>query len=229
MTTAISLQRVSTSKQGVSGLGLEAQQQTIAAFAAREGISILSQFVEVESGASTSRKVLREALDECVRTGSILLVAKMDRFARSLATMNLLDDYGVELVAADLGMGCSQLVKNLVCLISVEERRLASVRTKAALKVCKENGVALGNPRWEESIDKAREAANEANRQKGDKSFWKVLPHLMKAYFEGARSLADYAAKLNEAGSRTPRGKEWSRVGVRRFLRRAQTENFIPA
>ena len=227
MPRAISLIRVSTKGQEREGYGLQSQQNQIDAFAAREGIQILERFIEVESGAPKSRTVLHQALEACVRTDSMLLVQKMDRYARSLTTLSLLDEYAVELVTVDLGIGCSRLVRDLMLCIASEEKRAISSRTAAALKVAKVNGVKLGNPKWEDSIDSARQASNEANRAKGDRSFWAVLPFIIKAHKNGAKTVADFAVALNDDGSRTPRGKVWSPIGPRRFVKRAKAEGFI--
>ena len=120
MKRAVSLIRVSTTGQE-DGWGLQSQQNQIDAFAAREGIEIVERFVEIESGASKSRTVLHQALEACVRTDSMLLCQKMDRLARSLTTLSLLDEYDVELVTADLGLGCSRLVRDLMLCIASEE------------------------------------------------------------------------------------------------------------
>lgn len=227
MKTAISITRVSTTKQEESQLGLISQQQCIDAFAARENIFIMKRFVEVESGASSSRKVLREALEECARTGSILLCAKMDRFARKMSTLNMLEDYGVELVAADLGMNCSAFIKNLMCLIAQQERAQIASRTKAALKVAKDNGVKLGNPRWRESIGKAQKLGTEAKMMKADRFFFSLVPYLMEANRRDIRRLNDYVEYLNENGRRTSRGKMWKPGSLHRFVKRAKVEGFI--
>ena len=228
MKTAISITRVSTFSQGRDGLGISAQQASIDAFAARENINIMKRFVEVESGASSSRKVLREALDECVRTGSFLLVAKMDRFARKMSTLNMLEDYGVELVAADLGMNCSAFIKNLMCLIAQNERAMISTRTKEALAQAKARGVKLGNPRWMDGAQaKAAAAAKEANIHRGNLFFFSVVPYLMEANRNDIRRVKDYVEYLNENGSRTSRGRVWSKGTLYRFIKRAKVEGYI--
>src|ERR671917_553313 len=138
--------RVSTGKQGRSGLGLDAQRAAVARHAAGAGGTVTAAFEEVESGRRGDRPQLGLALAECRLRRAVLLIAKLDRLARDAHFLLGLEKAGVEFVAADMPHA-NRLTVGIMALVAEEEARATSARTKAALAAAKARGVRLGNPR----------------------------------------------------------------------------------
>ena len=145
--------RVSTQKQGYSGLGLEAQREIIHNYL-HDTIPI-SEYVEVESGRKSNRPKLKEALSQCRKEGAILIVAKLDRLARSVSFLSSLLESDVEIVFCDFPQA-NKMVLHIISAISQYEAELTAARTKAALQAKKARGFRLGNP--EHLLDKHEEA-----------------------------------------------------------------------
>ena len=137
--------RVSTSKQGASGLGLEAQRAAVQAYANTGGHRLLQEYVEVESGAKSSRPELQAALTACRLHRATLVIAKLDRLARNLLFIANLMETDIEFVACDMP-AANRLTLHLLAAIAEHERRMISERTKAALQAAKARGIRLGNP-----------------------------------------------------------------------------------
>ena len=214
--------RVSTQRQGKSGLGLEAQQRAVADYVARTGAQVLEEFQEVESGKrDDNRPMLQEALALCKVTGARLVVAKLDRLSRNAAFLMSLRDSGVQFTCADMPDANNFTIGIMACLAQYE-RQLISERTKAALKSAKERGVSLGNPQREAAFGENRGAnaaagrIAEANRRAQD-----VSRFLLPLQAEGL-SLAKIAERLNERGIPTPRHGQagWKASTVKRALER---------
>src|SRR5262245_46589441 len=142
MTKYVAYYRVSTVRQGQSGLGLEAQQAAVAAFC-----EPIESFTEVESGKrSDNRPQLALAITACRRLKATLIVAKLDRLARNVAFVSTLMESGVDFVAAD-NPHATRLTVHILAAVAEHEREMISQRTKAALAAAKARGVRLGNPR----------------------------------------------------------------------------------
>ncbi len=141
----ISYLRVSTAKQGASGLGLEAQRAAVAAFTTSGGHTLVAEYVEVESGAKAARAQLAAALTSCRLHRATLVIAKLDRLARNVSFIANLMDGGVEFVACDMPHA-NRLTLHLLAAIAEHEREMISQRTKAALQAAKVRGLTLGNP-----------------------------------------------------------------------------------
>ena len=135
--------RVSTTRQGDSGLGIEAQRAACEAFT--RGGALLAEYVEVESGGKSDRPELARALDHCRQTGATLVVAKLDRLARNVAFVSSLMESGIEFIAAD-NPAATKLTIHILAAVAESEREAISQRTKAALAAAKARGVQLGNP-----------------------------------------------------------------------------------
>lgn len=138
------------------GLGLQAQREAVAGFIAGRGTPV-AEFTKVESGRRhTNRPQLKAALDECRKRRATLLIAKLDRFARDVAFIaNLMDSRDVDFIAVDTPEA-NRLTIHILAAVAEHEGELTSKRTKDALAVVKRRGVKLGNPRYTESIEKAR-------------------------------------------------------------------------
>lgn len=215
--------RVSTQRQGASGLGLEAQRSAVEAFVAGRGGEVLAERLEVESGKRKDRPELAEALAEAKRLGAVLLIAKLDRLARSVAFISALLEAGVEVQAADMP-SANKFMLHIMAAVAEHEREAISARTKAALGAAKARGVKLG---WAiegraEEAQRASAAAAERRQAEADRFAGQVGPLAVALAAEG-RSLRAVAAELNERGIATPRGKAWAATSVRNLLARAQT------
>lgn len=143
-TPVVTYLRVSTDRQGQSGLGLEAQRAAVAAYVA--GRPVLGEFVEVESGRKDDRPQLAAALALCRQRRAVLVIAKLGRLARSVAFISNLMASGVEFVAADMPQA-NRLTVHILAAVAEHEREMIAQRTKAALAAAKARGTRLGNPR----------------------------------------------------------------------------------
>lgn len=150
----IAYKRVSTARQGKSGLGLEAQRKAIDDFAASRGATVLARFTEVESRRQTDRPELKKALDLARLTGATLVIAKLDRLSRNAAFLLTLGDSGVRFLACDMPEA-NDLTLGIMALVAQQEREAISRRTKEALAAAKARGVKLGNPNGAAALRRA--------------------------------------------------------------------------
>lgn len=139
----VSYNRVSTARQGISGLGLEAQRAAASAYLAASGGEMIAEFTEVESGKKDARPELRAAIELCRRTGATLLIAKLDRLARNVAFIANLLESGVRFVAVDMP-NADRFILHVHAAMAEEEGRRISERTRGALAAAKARGVKLG-------------------------------------------------------------------------------------
>ncbi len=215
--TYVAYYRVSTAKQGKSGLGIEAQQAAVQKFIG-EG-TLLAEFYEVESGKKDDRPELMKALEWCRLTRSVLIVAKLDRLTRDVSFLVRLRDSGVEFVAVD-NASATQLTVTILIAVAEEERRLASERTKAALQAAKARGKKLGCPLGAAAFgDRIRAGVVEAVKRKAD-DFAASISKVILPLREQGLNLKQIAATLNEKGILTARGKTWQATTVKRVLDR---------
>jgi DNA invertase Pin-like site-specific DNA recombinase len=206
--------RVSTARQGESGLGLDAQRATVEAFAGHHGGVIVAQHVEVESGKRSDRPELAKALQAARKAKATLLIAKLDRLARNVAFIANLMDAGVDFVAVDQPFA-SRLTLHILAAVAEDEARRTSERTKAALAAAKARGVKLGSPRAVETSAIAR-AARSAYANKANASTRAVIREIQGA---GISTLAGIARTLEARGVRTPRGNTtWQPTQVARLI-----------
>jgi DNA invertase Pin-like site-specific DNA recombinase len=221
MPAAIAYYRVSTSRQGRSGLGLAAQREAVERFATSEGYSIASESIEIESGkgadALDRRPVLREALTTAKRHKAAIIVAKLDRLSRDVHFISGLMAHRVPFVVAELGPDVDPFVLHLYAALAEKERALISQRTKAALAAKKAAGVKLGNPRAAETIG----LAHAARRAAADRFAANVLPVVREIQASGVTTLLGIAAALNARGVRTARNGAWHPTTVHNLLSRA--------
>ncbi|NYS26380.1 recombinase family protein [Rhodobacteraceae bacterium 2376] len=209
--------RVSTDRQGRSGLGLEAQRKAVADYVLGKG-EIFAEFVEIESGKKNDRPQLARALAEAKRIGGVLLIAKLDRLARNVAFIANLLESGVEIAAADMPEA-NRFLLHVMAAVAEHEARMISDRTRAALAAARERGVALGwsiPSRAGEQRQAARKGAA-ANARKADQHAANILPVIRSLAAQGA-SLRKIAFELNKREIRTARGGRWHPATVRNLM-----------
>jgi DNA invertase Pin-like site-specific DNA recombinase len=222
----ISYLRVSTGRQGRSGLGLEAQRKSVEDFLNGGRWQLVKEFVEVESGKKTDRQrpVLAEAIKACRLYGAKLVIAKLDRLSRNAHFLLGLKEAGVDFVAADLPTA-NRLTVGIMAMVAEEEGRMISERTKAALAAARRRGVQLGgynkNPKL---TAQARTAGQQANARIAAERAADIGPVIAELQAAGATSLRAIAAGLNERAIPTARGTgSWSATQVMRVLARRET------
>ncbi len=212
--------RVSTAKQGASGLGLEAQQQAVRTYLNGGNWKLLAELTEVESGKRNDRPTLAEALRLCRTRKATLLIAKLDRLARNVNFISNLMESGVEFTAVDFPQA-NRLTVHILAAVAEHEALMISARTKAALQAAKARGVQLGGDRAGVIASQSPKgvAASAAVRSaKAQKHASDILPTIEAAKAAGAASLRGIADYLNEHGEAAPRGGQWSAVQVSRVL-----------
>lgn len=212
--------RVSTDRQGRSGLGLEAQREACRVFLHGGPSLLLAEFIEVESGRKSDRPKLREAMAQCRCTGATLLIAKLDRLARDAHFLLGLQKAGVEFIAADMPTA-NRLTIGIMALVAEEEARAISVRTKAALAAAKARGVKLGGYRAGAPLPDG--AASLRVRQAAQQRFAAEVGPIAVTLHQQGQSLRQIGAEMTARGIRTPRGGKWSARAVQTLLRVAGT------
>lgn len=223
MTKAIAYYRVSTAKQGASGLGIEAQRAAVEALCAARGWEIVAPpYTEVESGKRNDRPALAQAIARAHLTGARLVIAKLDRLSRNAAFLLTLRDSGVDFVAADMP-DANALTVGIMALVAQQEREAISQRTREALAAAKARGQRLGNPNGAAALRRAGKgtaAANEAASRNADQHAERLRPVVADLRARGVTSLGGLAAALNNGGMRTPRAGRWHASSVRNLLAR---------
>ena len=218
----VAYERVSTARQGQSGLGLAAQRQTIEGFATSRGAGVIARFTEVESGRNADRPELGKALHLAKVTGATLIIAKLDRLSRNAAFLLTLRDSGVRFIAVDMPEA-NDLTVGIMALVAEAEREAISRRTREALAVAKARGVRLGNPNGAAALRRAGTGgtalrgavALNANRFATD-----LAPVVADIRAQGHITLRAIAAALNERGMLTRRSGRWHVSNVENLLRR---------
>lgn len=218
----ISYLRVSTARQGVSGLGLEAQRANIENYLNGSDWTLLKEFVEVESGKNSDRPKLYEALQLCRATGATLLIAKLDRLSRDAHFLLGLQKAGVNFVAVDMPTA-NELTVGIMALVAQEERKAISKRTKEALAIAKARGVKLGNPKnlTPEAAKRGRAAGVATIKNKADSFARDCIDRINQLKSEG-QSLNAIANILNREGilSATGKSNAWTARSVKNITDR---------
>lgn len=206
----IAYYRVSTERQGMSGLGLEAQREAIASYLTHVGGTLAAEYTEIESGKRKDRPQLLAALAECRRSKSVLVIAKLDRLARNVAVIANLIESGVEFVACD-NPHANRLMLHLLAAFAEHEREMISERTKAALAAARARGVRLGSYA---TVLAAK------SREQADEFATTIREEFAAARREGATNAAAIARRMNEKGIRPPREGQWHAKTVIRIEQR---------
>ena len=213
----VAYMRVSTDKQGRSGLGLEAQEAAVAAYAQAQGGDILGRLIEVESGKRNDRPELAAALALCRKQKATLIIAKLDRLARNVAFIAGLMESGVDFIAVDMP-SATRLTIHILAAVAEHEREMISARTKAALQARKARGGLLGapDPTIGSAIGVARVKARAAAHADN------VMPIIDSVRSSGVETLAGIAAALNARGIKSARGGIWHPATVARVIGRVE-------
>lgn len=210
MADYVSYLRVSTQRQGQSGLGIEAQRAAVDQFLASSRGTLIAEYVEVESGSGRARPIFVQSIALCKKVGATLLIAKLDRLARNVAFVSSLMEGGVEFVAADAPYA-NKLMIHILAAFAEHERMLISDRTKAALSAAKARGVRLGR--------------NSALLAKQNRAAALTFAESLRSSVEGAsdrgaQTLLEFAFELNSRGLPTRGGSPWTPGTVHRLLKR---------
>lgn len=211
--------RVSTAKQGSSGLGLEAQRQAVRDFLNGGAWQLVAEFTEVESGKRDDRPELARAVAASRLYGAKLVIAKLDRLSRDVHFLTGLEKAGVQFVAADMPEA-NEMVVHIMAVVAQAERKMISARTKAALAAAKARGTKLGGHRGvvplaeHGAAGRARQSARAVARAAD------LSPILAELRAAGVTSLGGLARALNDRGIPAARGKDWSPMQVSRVLAR---------
>jgi DNA invertase Pin-like site-specific DNA recombinase len=211
--------RVSTQRQGRSGLGLEAQQTAVRDYLNGGDWRLVAEVTEVESGKRTDRPKLAEALKLCRIHDATLIIAKLDRLARNVAFISNLMESGVEFHAVDFPQA-NRLTVHILAAVAEHEAKIISERTRAALAAAKRRGVKLGGYRGTVISKAMRKASADAIAKRADARAVDLGPTIAEVQAAGAKSLRDIATGLNERGIPAARGGQWTAVQVSRVLSR---------
>lgn len=223
-TRFIAYHRVSTARQGRSGLGLDAQREAIRCHLAGSSGELLAEFTEIESGRRSDRPELAKALAACRLHRATLVIAKLDRLARNVAFISALMDSGVEFVATDMPYA-NRLTVHMLSAVAEFEARAISDRTRAALAAAKRRGTKLGGFRGRIATDADRQRAAAAKTALADRRARDLADTIKAIQSEGVASYSAIATRLNAMKIPTtgnPTGSEtsWHRAQVRRVLTR---------
>lgn len=201
--------RVSTSRQGESGLGLEAQRAAVVSYLNGGNWTVLAEFVEIESGKKAKRPQLAAAMAAAKKAKATLIVAKLDRLARNLHFLSGLMEGGVDFLAVD-NPTANRLTVHILAAVAEDEGRRISDRTKAALAAAKARGTVLGK-------NGTKLAAT--NKAAADEFAAKIKTKLFRSIAAG-KTAGEIAEEFNAAGIATPRGGRWHVTSIRRLASR---------
>jgi DNA invertase Pin-like site-specific DNA recombinase len=224
----IAYYRVSTKRQGISGLGLEAQEAAVARYVQSVGgVLVTPPYTEIESGTHSERPELKKAIAHAKRAKAVLLVARLDRLSRNVAFVSSLMDAKIDFIACD-NPHATPLTIHILAAVAQEEARAISARTKAALEAAKARGTLLGSSRpghWEGREDrraagqkKATEKAAKAKKEKHLVDVADLLPTIRELKEDGL-SLRAIAQRMEERGETSPSGSPWNPMMVMRLLK----------
>jgi DNA invertase Pin-like site-specific DNA recombinase len=208
-TVFIAYYRVSTDKQGRSGLGLEVQRAAVAHYLGSVGGILRVEFTEVETGKRNDRPELEKALAACRKHKARLVIAKLDRLSRNVAFIAAMMDAGVEFVACD-NPHATRLTLHILAAVAEHEREMIASRTKAALQAAKVRGVRLG-----QNAERLAPANHPAAMDRADQ-----IKGLLAELAESGMSTRRIAAELTARGIATPFGGRWHPQTVKRVMER---------
>ena len=206
--------RVSTKNQGILGLGMASQIETVSRYVQGQQGEVVGEFLEVESGGKADRPQLAEALALAKKSKGVLVVAKLDRLSRNAEFLLRLQNAGVDFVCCDCP-NVDRFTVGILALVAQRERELISERTKAALQMAKQRGVKLGAVNPERQVKLMNEGA-----RKGKEEFaGRILPIIREIQSTGVTTLQGVADCLNLRGVRTRRGCQFSPTQIHLLLK----------
>lgn len=216
----VSYYRVSTKRQGQSGLGLEAQKDTVQKFVSAARGHLIQEFTETESGRRNDRPELERALEACRIYRARLVIAKLDRLARNAAFLLNLRDAGVDFVCCDMP-DANRLTVGILAMVAEDEADRISQRTRAALQAAKARGTVLGSAGKKNLSNRLLGSVNgvAVRKQKADQRA-QDLAEILLPLRESGLSLREIARDLNDKRVPTARGGRWSATQVHRLLQR---------
>jgi DNA invertase Pin-like site-specific DNA recombinase len=216
--------RVSTDRQGRSGLGLDAQRQAILRYIGRSGGVLVAEYIEVESGKVDDRPKLREALEACRRYGARLIIAKLDRLSRDVAFIANMMRSNADFIVCDLPEA-NKLTLHIMAAVAESEREMISRRTREALAAAKTRGVKLGKPEnlSARAAGEGRKLGMQARIEKAERFAQERYEDIRRLQVDGL-SLNAIARRFNDEGVLTARGKAggWTATAVRNVVMRAE-------
>lgn len=213
----IAYYRVSTQRQGISGLGLEAQQDIVEDYIRRQEGKLLHIYTEIESGKRDERPQLLKALQHCQLTNSTLVVSKLDRLSRDLHFLSTVMKSGISFICCDQP-NSGTLVLQVLAAVAEEERRMISERTKLALAAAKKRGVKLGNPRLHEIRNSCMKNARGTWQKNNDEFNQAIRPVIESLQQQGITTYKGLARELNLLGFKTRYGRQFYSATVRNIL-----------
>ncbi|MDB6157765.1 MAG: resolvase [Gammaproteobacteria bacterium] len=213
--------RVSTDRQGRSGLGLDAQRSAVQDFLRHTHGTLRAEFVEVQSGKNDFRPQLAEALRLCRLTHATLLIAKLDRLSRNAAFLLTLQNSSTSFIACDMPR-MNEAAVGIMAVIAETERKAIGERTRVALIAAKSRGIRLGNPRLEPGNRVTALAASQVWARRATERAQELREELEDAKRQGCKTLRKLAAHLNQLGVKTPQGRQWHASSVRNVLLRME-------
>ena len=216
MNKYIAYYRVSTQKQSASGLGIEAQRAAVNAYLAGREHQLIAEYTETESGRHADRPKLADALAEAKRRRATLVIARLDRLARSVVFVASLMESGVAFVACDM-VDASPLFLHIMAAVAEAEAKAISERTKAALAAARARGVKLGGP----NLPEAQRLARESIVRHADQRATDVLPIVKQMVERGENSSHRIAAELQRLGIKTARNRNWHASTILKMLKRS--------
>lgn len=223
----VSYSRVSTIRQGISGLGLDAQKKAIADYLNGGEWELLAEFVEIESGKVDNRQELNKALHLCRMTGATLVIAKLDRLSRDLHFISSIQKSNIEFIACDMP-AANRFTIHILAAVAEHERHMISQRTKAALQAAKARGKKLGNHSnmTATALCEGRRLGVIARKRKADEFATQIAP-IIRVLHDQKLTLAQIAAELNSRNILTSSGKlsRWSPSTVRDVVIRINALN----
>lgn len=208
--------RVSTTRQGINGLGMDAQKESVSRYLNGGDWKLLGEFAEVESGKRNDRQELAKAIALCRKEQAVLVIAKLDRLARNAAFLLNLRDSGVDFVATDMP-SADKFTVGIMALVAEKERDMISQRTRDGLAAAKRRGTKLGNPRPALAV----KSAVKVNIERADAYAGSLLPIIDEIKRAHVNSLRGIAFCLNARGFKTPTGRAFAAQSVKNIVGRA--------
>jgi len=218
---AVAYYRVSTKKQGESGLGLEAQERDVEQFAKARGFEITSKFIEVETGKNNYRPKLKEAMNVCQDKNQTLLIAKIDRLARNAAFIMNLQESQVKFIAVDMPEA-NDFVVGIMALVAQQEAKAISDRTKKGLESAKINGKVLGRPVGYVMSKETKDKISRSKRK--NKEFEPMILNMAKKLKKEGKTFQQIADDLNALGAKTDTGRPIYGKYISRMLNKSKVK-----